>query len=127
MNGLSTPLARVRGLGSAKEGVEHWWMQRLTALALVPLTLWFVYSAVRLTGTGYAHAAAWLKLPLNATLMILLIAAGFHHGQLGLQVVIEDYVHTGWRKLTCLLAIKFLAVLLAVGAIVGVLKTALGG
>jgi succinate dehydrogenase / fumarate reductase, membrane anchor subunit len=127
MSGLSAPLARVRGLGSAKEGVEHWWMQRLTALALVPLTLWFVYSAVRLTGASHAVAASWLKLPQNATLMILLIAAGFHHGQLGLQVVIEDYVHTGGRKLACLIAVKFLAVLLAVGAIVGVLKTALGG
>ena len=99
----------------------------MTAVALVPLTLWFVYSAILLTGSDRGHAAAWLRSPIHATLMILLVAAMFHHGQLGLQVVIEDYVHTAWRKLTCLVAVKFLAVLLAVGAILGVLKVAVGG
>ena len=127
MERLSSPLQRVRGLGSAKEGVAHWWMQRLTAVALVPLTLWFVYGAVSLTGADRAAAAAWIGAPVNATLMILLIAAGFHHGQLGLQVIIEDYIHTAWRKMALLIAVKFAAVLCAVGAILLVLKLALGG
>ena len=127
MSGLSSPLQRVRGLGSAKEGAAHWWMQRLTAVALVPLSLWFVYNAVALTGADGAQAAAWLGKPVDATLMILLIAAGFHHGQLGLQVIIEDYIHTAWRKMALLIAVKFAAVLAAVGAIVLVLKIAVGG
>lgn len=127
MGDLRTPLGRVRGLGSAKEGAQHWWMQRLTALALVPLSLWFVYWAVILTGADRATVADWLHHPSNAVLMVILVATTFHHGQLGLRVVIEDYVHSEGLKLASLIAIKFLAVLLAAGTIFGILKIAFGG
>src|SRR5881396_2976088 len=90
---LATPLARVRGLGSAKEGVQHWWMQRLTAVALVPLTLWFVISAIELTGADQSRVRDWLHRPADAILMALFIVATFQHLLLGIQVVIEDYVH----------------------------------
>ncbi len=93
-----TELARVRGLGAAKEGVHHWWMQRVSAIALVPLTLWFVIALVAHTGTDYAATRAWLGSPVIFGLMVLLIGATFYHAQLGLQVVIEDYVHSeGWK------------------------------
>jgi len=126
MQDVRTPLGRVRGLGSAKEGVQHWWVQRLTALALVPLSLWFIYSMIRLTGAEHSIVVAWFGHTLNAVLMIVLIATTFHHAQLGLQVVIEDYVHHEGRKLASIITIKFLAVLLAAAAIFGVLRIALG-
>jgi succinate dehydrogenase / fumarate reductase membrane anchor subunit len=91
-----TPLGRVRGLGSAKEGVAHWWAQRLTALALIPLTLWFVISVVQMIGADPPQVVEWIGSPVTAILLIVLIGATFHHAQLGVQVVIEDYVHTGW-------------------------------
>ncbi len=88
--GLRSDLGRVRGLGSAKEGVDHWWRQRLTAIALVPLGLWFVVGAIGLVGADYNAAADWVASPLNAVLLLLLILATFLHAELGLQVVIED-------------------------------------
>ncbi|MGA8259378.1 MAG: succinate dehydrogenase, hydrophobic membrane anchor protein [Arenicellales bacterium] len=108
---LQTPLSRVLGLGSAKEGVEHWWWQRLTALALVPLAVWFVVAVVSLTGVDHAVARAWVTQPLNKALLIAFLAALLHHAQLGLQVVIEDYVHREAWKLSLMLAVKSLAVL----------------
>lgn len=124
---LRTPLGRVRGLGSAKEGTAHWWAQRLTAIALVPLVLWFAVSLIILTGADHAAVAAWLGNPAAAVLMLLLILAGFHHAQLGMQVVIEDYVHTEWLKLALLMTVKFAAIALGVGAAFSVLKIAFGG
>jgi succinate dehydrogenase / fumarate reductase membrane anchor subunit len=124
---LRSTLGRVRGLGSAKEGVAHWWAQRLTALALVPLTLWFVVGVVGLAGAERDALVAWVAAPWNATLMILLITATFHHAQLGVQVVIEDYVHDEGVKLLSIAAVKGLAILLGLGAIVAVLKLAIGG
>ena len=124
---LRTPLARVRGLGSAKEGTAHWWAQRLTAIALVPLVLWFAVSLIVLAGADHAAVAAWLRDPVAAVLMLLLVLAGFHHAQLGVQVVIEDYVHTEWLKLALVTAVRFAAVALGIGAAFSVLKIALGG
>jgi len=115
---LQTPLARVLGLGSAKEGVEHWWWQRITAIALVPLGLWFVVAVISLVGADYAAARAWVGAPLNMVLLIAFAAALLHHAQLGLQVVIEDYVHNEAWKLTGLLAVKFLAVLAFIWVVV---------
>src|SRR5260221_405922 len=89
---LRTPLGRARGLGSAKEGVAHWWAQRTTAVALVPLTLWFVASVIGLIGADYATAVAWFKSPINATLMILLVVATFYHAALGVQVGDQDAI-----------------------------------
>ena len=119
-----TPIARVRGLGSAKGGTHHWWMQRVTALALAPLTVWFVASLIRLTGADHAAAAEWLASPLTTVLMLLLIVATFHHLQLGLQVVIEDYIHGEAAKIGCIIGVKFASFALAVAAGVAVLKVA---
>ena len=122
-----TPLGNARGLGSAKSGAHHWWMQRLTAIALVPLTLWFVASLIQLTGADHQTATAWLSSPVQAVLMLLLIAATFHHMQLGLQVVIEDYVHSESAKIVVLVLAKLASMLLAAAAAFAVLKIAFGG
>ena len=127
MADLRSPLNRVRGLGSAKEGTHHWWAQRLTALALIPLTIWFVISLISLTGADHATARAWLGSIWPAALLILTIAMTFHHGQLGLQVVIEDYVHNEALKIASILLVKGLAVVLSVVAIVAVARVAFGG
>ncbi|MPY73383.1 MAG: succinate dehydrogenase, hydrophobic membrane anchor protein [Alphaproteobacteria bacterium] len=119
-----TPIARVRGLGSAKGGTHHWWMQRVTALALAPLTVWFVASLIRLVGADHAAVADWLASPLTTVLMLLLIVATFHHLQLGLQVVIEDYIHGEAAKIGCIIGVKFASFALAVAAGVAVLKVA---
>lgn len=122
-----SPLGKVRGLGSAKDGTHHWWMQRVTALALIPLAIWFVASVVAITGKDHMTFIAWVKNPISATLLVVLIAATFHHAQLGLQVVVEDYVHHEGTKLASILAIKFAAVVLAGIGIVSVLRIAFGG
>ena len=124
---LRSTLGRVRGLGSAKEGVHHWWAQRTTAVALVPLALWFVAGVIALIGADYATAVRWFKNPITATLMVLLIVATFYHAALGLQVVLEDYVHHEGRKIASILAIKGLAALLGLLAAIAVLKLAFGG
>ncbi len=124
---LRSPLGRARGLGSAKSGTQHWWAQRLTAIALVPLVIWFVIAMVAATGSDYASARAFIGNPVTAVLLILLIAATFHHAQLGLQVVIEDYVHTKSAEIALLLAVKGAAIVLAVAAIFAVLSIAFGG
>ena len=125
--GLRTELGRVRGLGSAKEGVSHWWMQRLTALALVPLSLWFVASLVFLTDTDYATAKLWLKSPVTLGLMALFIAALFYHAVLGVQVVIEDYVSRHGLRTASIVLVQFAGFVLAVAAIVSLLVIAFGG
>jgi succinate dehydrogenase / fumarate reductase membrane anchor subunit len=122
-----SPLGRARGLGSAKDGTHHWWIQRITAVALIPLTIWFMISVIALAGSDYAQFLAFVRHPLWATMLILTIAIAFHHGQLGLQVVIEDYVHQEGWKIALLLAVKFAALLLGGIAIIAVLKVAFGG
>ena len=124
---MRAPLARVRGHGSAKSGAHHWWAQRLSAVALVPLFLWFVASLASVAAADYATAVAWLGSPLNSALMILLIGATFYHAQLGMQVVFEDYISTHWLQVTCIVLIRFLAFLLAAVSIIDVLRVALGG
>ncbi|HIJ63749.1 MAG TPA: succinate dehydrogenase, hydrophobic membrane anchor protein [Rhodospirillaceae bacterium] len=124
---MRSPLGRARGLGSAKDGVSHFIWQRLTAIALVPLSFWFVYSVVSLAGQDYGHFRAWLGQPGNLTMMVLVIFAVFHHGQLGMQVVIEDYVHDEKTMFTSLIVMKFAAVLMAVFSVVAVLRIALVG
>ena len=91
---LRTPLARVRGLGSARGGTHHWIVQRLTAVGLVPLTVWFLWSALQLVGGEYADARTFLAQPWNAGFMATFVLLLFYHAKLGIQVVIEDYVHT---------------------------------
>lgn len=118
---LRSPLGRVRGLGSAKDGTGHWWAQRLTALALIPLGLWFCAAVIAMTGADYATVAAWAGSPLVAGLLILLLGATFYHAALGLQVVIEDYVHREMVKLLLILAVKAILSALALAAILSVL------
>lgn len=122
-----SPLGRARGLGSAREGTAHWWAQRLTAVALVPLTLWFVIGLIGTIGAEHALVADWIGLPINATLMVILLVALFHHAQLGLQVVIEDYVHHEGLKIAGIMLVKFLAVLLGLASIFAVLDISFGG
>ncbi|HIP77779.1 MAG TPA: succinate dehydrogenase, hydrophobic membrane anchor protein [Kiloniellaceae bacterium] len=123
---LRSPLGRVRGLGSAKDGTGHWWSQRLSAIALIPLTLWFCASVVSLSGADYTAVAAWAGSPVVAGLLILLIAATFYHAYLGLQVVIEDYVHREMVKIAGLLLVKAAAIVLALTGILSVLLLLFG-
>ena len=127
MSDLRTPLARARGLGSAREGVKHWWAQRLTAIALIPLVVWFAISLVMLSGADYDIARAWIGSPLVMVLLILTIVIGLHHGQLGLQVVIEDYVHGAGWKLALIVAVRFVAVIFGLAATVAILRIGFGG
>ncbi len=123
---LRTPLARVRGLGSAKEGTAHWWGQRLSAIALVPLTIWFVASVAALAGADHQTLRDWVASPLVASILILLIVATFYHAYLGLQVVIEDYVHGEAAKIAGLIVIKGASILLAVIGVLSVLTLLFG-
>ena len=122
---LRTDLGRVRGLGSAKEGVHHWWMQRLTAIALVPLILWFVAALAGLAGAGHTETVEWLGSPLVAIAMILTVVATLYHAALGVQVVIEDYVHHEGLKFFWLIAAKFIFLVFGIAAVFSLLKLAL--
>lgn len=124
---IRSPLARARGMGSAKDGVGHWWAQRVSAVALIPLSLWFVFSLLSHAGGSHASVVAWLSSPLVAVPLALYLGAIFYHSQLGLQVVVEDYVHSEWLKLSCLILLQFINIALAVSAIFAVLFVALGG
>jgi succinate dehydrogenase / fumarate reductase membrane anchor subunit len=123
---LRTPLSKVKGLGAAKEGASHWWNQRLTAIALVPLALWFSFSIALMAVGDYATVSAWIGSPFSAVLLILAVSVGFYHGYLGLQVVIEDYVAQESLKIALLIAVGLLAVLFATIGVVSVLKISLG-
>ena len=123
---LRTPIARARGLGSAKDGTHHWWMQRITAIALIPLAVWLTASLVAVGAADHAQTVNWIRSPAVGVALLLTIAAVFHHAQLGLQVIIEDYVQTEWKKLAAVIAIKLAAVALAATAAFSVLKVALG-
>ena len=127
MADMRSPIARVRGLGAAKSGVRHWWRQRLTAASNFLLVLWFAVSAASLAGAPYRVVETWLAQPVTAVLMILLIASLFYHLRLGLQVVIEDYVHAEGVRIASLAAISGACILLAALAVLSVLKVALGG
>ena len=123
---LRTPLARARGLGSARYGVHHWWAQRLTAIALIPLVVWFAISLVMMSGADYGTVRAWIGSPIVMVPLILTIAVGLHHAQLGVQVVIEDYVHSDGFKLALIVAVRFVAVVFGLAAIVAVLRIGFG-
>ena len=123
---LRSPLSRAIGLGSAKQGAEHWWAQRVSALALVPLALWFVIAVIELAGADRALFVAWVRQPLPAVLLVLLLIATFYHGALGLQVVIEDYVENEARRFGLVIAVRFLAIVFVVRGILAVLKLSLG-
>lgn len=123
---LRSSLGRARGLGSANEGVHHWWGQRVSAIALVPLGIWFVFSAVGLIGADYAAYQAWLDNFGNAILFVLFIIVLFYHAYLGMQVVIEDYVSGEAAKITALIVMKFVLALMGVSCVLSVMKVAAG-
>ena len=122
---MRSQLGRARGLGSAKSGLHHWIAQRLTAIALVPLTLWFVFSVIGLQGATHADAMLWMQSPIHLVLMLALIGATFHHMQLGLQTVIEDYIHADSARMAALMAMRGATILLALIAAVSALKMGL--
>ena len=123
---LRSPLGRVRGLGSAKGGTHHWFMQRVTSMALLPLTIWFAASLVfALADASYEQAALWVALPWNAVLLLALIGASFHHLAAGMQVIIEDYAKTEVGKLLGILLVKAICWLLALSAVLAVLRLAI--
>lgn len=120
-----SPLARAIGLGSAKSGVEHWWAERVSAIALVPLTLWFVAAIIAHTRSDYQGFVAWLKELPTTILMVLLLFALFHHTALGLQVIVEDYVHSS-LKFAAILAVRLGCYALAIAGILATLQIAWG-
>jgi succinate dehydrogenase / fumarate reductase membrane anchor subunit len=123
---LRSPVGRVLGLGAAKEGVSHWWSQRITAVALVLLTLWFAMALVSLHDFSHASIVAWIGAPLNAVLLVLLTGTLVYHSQLGVQVVVEDYVTHHGLKIATMLVINFVHVALAALGIFAVLRIAFG-
>lgn len=123
--GAGTELGRVRGLGAAKDGVHHWWLQRVTAIANIVLMLWFVFSLVRLPALDYTSVTLWLRQPVAAVPMLLLIVSVFWHFRLGVQVLIEDYVH-GPARIIAMLALSFYTLAGAAAAVFAVFKIALG-
>ena len=123
---LRSPLGKVLGTGSAKEGVHHWWLQRLTSIALVPLTVWFVVSLLSLGSFEHVAVTTWMAHTWTALLLILFILVATWHSQLGVRVVVEDYVHGGSKTLTLVL-ITFIHAVVAAAGIFAVLKVAFGG
>lgn len=126
MSELRNPLQRAHNHGSAGDGVGHWWMQRLTAIFLVVLTGWLVWALTALVGADHAAAAAFIAHPVNAVLAILFVVIAFHHGQLGLQVVIEDYVNSRAVELALIVLIRAAALFGGLLAAIAILKLALG-
>ena len=120
-------LGRARGLGAAKSGTAHWWALKTTSFALIPLTLWFLASVIGLSGAPRAAVAAWAGGPITATLLLATIAALFHHMYLGVQTVIEDYIHHERPRMAWLLVAKGVAWLLALASAISVLKLAFTG
>jgi succinate dehydrogenase / fumarate reductase membrane anchor subunit len=124
---IRTPLGRVRGLGSAKDGTQHWWLQRLTAIALIPLTVWFVIVLTTHLGMSRAELARWMRSPSTSVPLALFLIAGFWHLKLGLQVVIEDYIHhEGW-KIGLMVAMNLLVVLFGVTGLASIFFLAFRG
>ncbi len=126
-NSMQSPLRKAKGLGSAHTGTHHWFMQRVTALALLPLMFWLVYSILSLQNAGHAEFTAWLANPLHALLMIFFILAGFYHSVLGNQVVIEDYISCTWFRTVKLVGQKLFFTALGVACIFSILKIAFAG
>jgi succinate dehydrogenase / fumarate reductase membrane anchor subunit len=121
-----SPLGRVLGLGSAKEGAHHWWVQRVSSVALVPLSVWLVWALLALPGFDHASVTAWIQGPVNAVLLSLFIGVSVWHSQLGVQVVVEDYVHGHALKIATLLLVSFLHVLAGALGVFAVLRIAFG-
>ena len=123
---LRSPLSRVLGLGSAKDGTAHWWAQRVTAVALVPLTLWFVFSLLTLPDFDYETVRTWLSVPVTGFLAVLLVGVLSYHSYLGTIVIVEDYVTSSGMKVLTLMTLRFLYVLAGGAAMFAILRVVLG-
>ena len=117
-----SPLSRAQGLGSAHHGSVHWWQQRITALALLPLGLWFVFSLAQLPSAAYEDVRQWIAHPVNSVLLLSFTLMVFYHAALGLQVIIEDYIHAKWLHLLTTLALKSALFLLALATLSSILQ-----
>ena len=127
MKSLRSPLGAVSGLGSAKGGAHHWWMQRLTSIALVPLSIWFTVSILSLPSLDHVTVISWMAQSWTALLLVVLVLVATYHSQLGSRVVVEDYVHNSGMKTLTLVILTFAHVLLAVAGVFAILKVAFGG
>jgi succinate dehydrogenase / fumarate reductase membrane anchor subunit len=123
---LRSPLGRVLGTGSAKDGTGQWWAERVSSVALVPLTLWFLFSLLLLPSLDFEVMRAWMSVPTSGLLSILLVAVSTHHAYLGTNVIVEDYVHAHGAKWFLLLSLRFLYVLCGGAGIFAILRIALG-
>jgi succinate dehydrogenase / fumarate reductase, membrane anchor subunit len=124
---LTTPLRQVLGAGPARSGVHHWWLQRLTSLALVPLSIWFVVSLLLLPSLDHFTVVSWLRQSSSALLLVVFVLSGTWHSQLGVRVIIEDYVHGAGAKTLLLVLVGFAHVLVGAAGVFAILKIALGG
>lgn len=122
---MRSSLGRALGLGSSRSGSHHWVIERLEAIALVPLTIWFIISMLHLTGASHQQVIDWLSSPKTIALMLILITLTFHHLQLGVQSVLNDYVHSEWLRVPAILAVKGACLLLALVCVISVLKIGL--
>jgi succinate dehydrogenase / fumarate reductase, membrane anchor subunit len=120
---MRTPLSRAIGLGSAHSGVQHWWAQRVSAIALAPLTVWFIVAIIAHTGADYTTFVAWMRNPVTGILMTLLLIALFYHTALGLEVIVEDYVHSG-AKFAAVIAVRLVCFAFGVAGILAILRIA---
>ena len=127
MSNLRTPLSKVKGLGSAKTGTDHFLFQRITALALTPLVIWFCISLAFLPDANYATVLAWLNSPFNAVLMIVTLIAGFYHAALGMQVIFEDYIPTHNTRIIAIILTNLLLFFFGALGVFSVLKISISG
>ncbi len=124
---MQSAIGRLRARGSAHSGVGHWKAQRVTAIANLFLVIWFLFNAIGMAGAGYAEWAAWFQSPLNASLMVMLVLSAFFHAKMGVQVMIEDYVHHEGLKVAALVGATLAAAALATACVVSILMLATGG
>ena len=124
---LQSPLGRVLGKGSAKSGFHHWWVERVSGAALVPLGLWFAFAVAALPNYEHATVSQFIRQPCHAVLLVLLAATASYHSRMGLQVVVDDYVHSKGAKLVVTLLLNFIHAVLGVAMVLAVVRLSLGG